>query len=80
VITRLLDRWWDWRTAAAHRRAATRPVQLPPDLSIDVGTYPLCAREGCGHVADVHRHYRDGNDCSQCDCRSYTSFRRPTHA
>ena len=25
----------------------------------------------CGHVKDVHEHYRDGSDCSQCECRSY---------
>lgn len=29
----------------------------------------------CGHVRDVHEHYRDGSDCSQCECRSYHKAR-----
>jgi hypothetical protein len=68
VITKLLDRWWDHQTKVAQRR----PRRLPVDLSIPVAGYPNCA---CGHVADVHRHYRDGNDCSQCTCRSYNNRR-----
>jgi hypothetical protein len=70
MFTRLLDRWWDHHIARSRR-----PRRLPADISIDVGSYPYCA---CGHVANVHRHYRDGNDCSPCECRSYTSFRRTT--
>jgi hypothetical protein len=62
MLTRLLDRWY------AHQIARTRRG-LPIDTSISVAGYPDCV---CGHVADVHRHYRDGFDCSQCDCRSYT--------
>lgn len=23
----------------------------------------------CGHVSDVHAHYRRGTDCALCDCR-----------
>jgi len=76
MITKLLDRWWDWQTAAARRRAANRPIHLPGDLSIPVDAYPPCR---CTHTADVHRHYRDGNDCSQCPCRTYNA-RRITHA
>lgn len=68
MITKLLDRWYAHQIARARRR----PIRLPADTSIDVGSYPYCA---CGHVANVHRHYRDGNDCSQCDCRSYTTRR-----
>jgi hypothetical protein len=64
MLTRLLDRWWDHRIA--HQR---RPRRLPIDMSVSVADYPPC---DCGHVADVHRHYRDGFDCSQCDCHSYT--------
>lgn len=30
----------------------------------------------CGHTLDVHQHYRDGSDCSQCECRHYSKGRR----
>jgi hypothetical protein len=69
MLTRLLDRWY------AHQIAHTRR-RLPIDTSISVAGYPDC---DCGHVAAVHQHYRSGNDCSQCDCRSYTN-RRTSHA
>jgi hypothetical protein len=25
----------------------------------------------CGHVADVHEHFRSGNDCGACRCRHF---------
>ncbi len=25
----------------------------------------------CTHEAEAHKHYRDGTDCSRCDCRSF---------
>ena len=37
------------------------------------------ARCKCGHVKDVHEHYRAGTDCSQCGravCPSYRQARR----
>ena len=51
-----------------------RPVRLPIDLNVPVDGFPLC---DCGHPANPHRHYRDGNDCSMCDCRTYTARRIP---
>lgn len=51
-----------------------RVIMGPPRISIWDPDAPDCT---CGHVADVHRHYRDGHDCSQCDCRTYTPKRTP---
>jgi hypothetical protein len=25
----------------------------------------------CGHTVDAHEHYRNGTDCSACDCTRY---------
>jgi hypothetical protein len=37
-------------------------------------TRPTCA---CGHPADFHVHYRNGDDCGTCDCRAYQQPRVP---
>ena len=63
MIRWLPDGWGESRTARSRR---LRRVDV---WDTDA---PDCT---CGHRADVHRHYRDGTDCSQCTCRSYTTRR-----
>lgn len=31
----------------------------------------LCLTKDCGHEKAAHEHYRDGTDCSLCDCPFY---------
>ena len=34
-----------------------------------------CKRPGCGHEYAGHQHYRDGLDCSQCECEQFVGSR-----
>lgn len=37
---------------------------------------PACR---CGHVAEIHRHYRPGTDCGSCGRLVCSRYRRPSH-
>jgi hypothetical protein len=36
-----------------------------------------CRRKGCGHPGDAHQRYRDGTDCSRCECPQYLGPQSP---
>lgn len=31
----------------------------------------VCHNPSCGHARTAHEHFRDGSDCSLCDCESF---------
>jgi hypothetical protein len=42
-----------------------------PDITME-GLHNLPRRVcRCGHLKDVHLHFRDGKDCARCDCPRY---------